>query len=144
MPDAYDVFLSYARPDRDRVAALADRLLAEGLTVAWDEAFIQTGDLIVVKIDEAIRNSANSILVFSTASIGSAWVENEYAALMKLAIERRRRFIPVLTEDVSLPPLAEARSYADLRESNRPNWDRVLQKIIRALQSAGAPPPSPA
>ncbi|MDF5758474.1 toll/interleukin-1 receptor domain-containing protein [Spongiactinospora sp. TRM90649] len=131
----YDVFISYAHADRDWVAAFARRLGERGLTVAWDGELITLGDLIVVRVEEFVRASANGILVHSPASAGSAWVRNEYAAMMKRAIEENVRVIPVLIGDGPLPPLAGARAAADFRQERAARWDETFERVVRALRT---------
>jgi TIR domain len=83
----YDVFVSYSHNDLDWVTEFAARLESGGLRVARDEVFLKPGDLLVHAIEQAIRESAHGILVFSRASIASGWVQQEYAALMQRSIE---------------------------------------------------------
>ncbi|GAA0945496.1 hypothetical protein GCM10009554_40390 [Kribbella koreensis] len=131
----YDVFVSYAHEDLDWVLGLATQLEGAGLVVARDEVILKPGDLLVHTIEEAIRDSADSILVFSPASVASGWVQQEYAALMQRSIEAHRRFIPVVIEDVELPAFAATRYYADFRDVSDTEYERVVAKIIAALQS---------
>lgn len=135
MGSVYDVFISYSHDDLDWVTDFAARLQREGFRVARDEVFIKPGDILVHAIEEAIRDSAHGILVFSPASVASGWVQQEYAALMQRSIENGSRFIPVLIEEVELPPFAATRYYADFRNAPRPRYDRLVAKIARALRS---------
>lgn len=131
----YDVFVSYAHEDLDWVSHFAAQLEDAGLLVARDEVILKPGDLLVHTIEEAIRDSADSILVFSRASVASDWVQQEYAALMQRSIETRCRFIPVVIDDVDLPVFAATRYYADFRAVSNIEFERMVAKIIAALQS---------
>ncbi|GGP01925.1 hypothetical protein GCM10012278_07110 [Nonomuraea glycinis] len=135
----YDAFVSYSHHDRDWVKQFVGRLQGLDLKVAWDGEFIQVGDLLVIDIEEAIRNSANGILIFSPASVASKWVKNEYAVMMQRAIENDRRFIPVIIEDAEIPLFAHARYAADFRDTNSARWDEVLQQIVRAVRHGDEP-----
>jgi len=132
---AYDVFISYSHADLDWVVQLAERLEGEGLRVARDEVVLKPGDVLVHGIEQAIRDSARGILVFSPASAASGWVQQEYAALMQRSIEEQRRFVPVVIDDVELPLFAATRSYADFRHVTRAEYDRLIAKIAEALRS---------
>lgn len=110
------------------MTTFAQQLRAQGARVAYDQEFIRFGDLLAVKIEEAIRASASGILVFSPASAASNWVTNEYATMMKRSIESGLPFIPVLVEDGNLPPFAEARYYADFRGADTARQDKLVER----------------
>jgi len=132
---AYDVFVSYSHDDFDWVSRFAHRLEGEGLRVARDEVVLKLGDVLVHAIEQAIRNSAHGILVFSPASVASGWVQQEYAALMQRSIQDGLRFIPVVIGDVELPGFAATRYYAEFRHVSGADYDRLFAKIAEALQS---------
>ncbi len=132
---AYDVFISYSRADSGWVTRFAERLEGEGFRVARDEVVLKPGDVLVHAIEQAIRDSARGILVFSPASAASGWVQQEYAALMQRSIQDQRRFIPVVIDDVDLPPFAATRYYADFRHVTGAEYDRLIAKIAGALRS---------
>jgi len=102
MEFAHDVFISYSHDDIDWVASFAERLARNGFRIARDEVVIKPGDVLVHAIEQAIRDSAHGILVFSSASVASGWVRQEYATLMQRSIEKGLRFIPVVIDDVEL------------------------------------------
>ena len=74
-----DVFLSYAREDRDRAKALTGALEAAGLSVWWDRDLVPGPSY-----DDAIErelNGASCVLVlWSSRSIRSDWVKDEAEA----------------------------------------------------------------
>lgn len=135
MGPAYDVFISYSHDDLDWVSRFAARLEAEGFTVARDEVVLRPGDILVHAIEQAIRDSAHAILVFSPASVASGWVRQEYATLMQRSIEQGVRFIPVIIADVELPAFAAARYYVDFRHVSRAEYDKRIGAIAGALQT---------
>ena len=61
----YDVFVSYSHDDFNWASRFAHRLEDEGLRVARDEVVLKPGDVLVHAIEQAIRDSAHGILVFS-------------------------------------------------------------------------------
>jgi hypothetical protein len=131
---AYDVFVSYSHDDLVWVTGFTARLEGAGLRVARDEVFLRPGDVLVHAVEQAIRDSAHGILVFSRASIASGWVQQEYAALMQRSISDGRRFIPVVIDDVELPAFAATRYYADFRHASGEESDRLISKITDALR----------
>jgi hypothetical protein len=132
----YDVFISYSHDDIDWVTGFAARLVREELRVARDEVVLKPGDVLVHAIEQAIRNSAHAILVFSPSSLASGWVRQEYATLMQRSIESGMRFIPVVIESVELPGFAATRYYADFRNVSADEYDRLIGKITIALRSS--------
>lgn len=130
----YDVFVSYSHDDLDWVAEFAALLEGGGLRVARDEVFLRPGDVLVHAIEQAIRDSAHGILVFSRASVASGWVQQEYATLMQRSIEGGQRFIPVVIDDVELPGFAATRYYADFRHVSGEEHEQLIGKITEALR----------
>jgi hypothetical protein len=129
----YDVFIAYSHQDRAWVRELVRNLQAKKVSVAYDELVIGPGHVVVHMLDEAIRASASFLLVYSRAAVASRWVAAEYAALMQQAIQRGQRFIPVLVEDVPLPPLAESRSRADFSGVDAAGYDQLVSRIAMAV-----------
>jgi hypothetical protein len=131
----YDAFISYSHADKQWVTDFAARLADEGLRIARDEVFLQFGDDVTHSIEQAIRDSAHGILVFSPASVSSGWVRLEYSAMMRRSIENGRRFIPVIIGDVELPEFAATRLAADFRKLGADEHGPVITKIAAALRS---------
>jgi hypothetical protein len=131
----FDVFVSYAHADAAWVMAFAKRLQAEGLRVAYDQEFFQAGDLLVSRVEAAIRESAHGILVFSAASVASKWVRQEYATMMQRSIESGTRFIPVIIEDAELPEFARTRYGVDFRNVSAAQYDELIAGIVKAART---------
>jgi adenylate cyclase len=92
------VFLSYARDDVDAAKGLADFLTRAGHEVWWDR-HIQGGSRFTNEIDRALKNAEAVVVLWSEASVQSAWVQDE-------AAEGRDsgRLVPVALGSVK-PPL---------------------------------------
>jgi hypothetical protein len=136
VPSVYDVFISYAHEEAELVRALADRLVRRGLRVAFDEVVMLPGKPVLHAVEQAIRESAHGLLVFSRSSLSSGWVTNEYYLLMQRSIETGRLFIPVLVHDVELPEFARTRFYCDLRESSDVILEERAESLTKALHNA--------
>lgn len=74
-----DIFISYAREDRERAKALAQALKGQGWSVWWDRR-IPTGKRYADVIVEAIAGSRCVVVLWSTVSITSDWVREEARA----------------------------------------------------------------
>lgn len=136
MADRFDVFVSYAHRDADWVRTLAGRLHQAGFAVFLDEWELAAGDILGPGLEAGVRDAATGILVFSPEAVASAWVMQEYAALLRRAVEQGRRFIPVLHRDVRLPEFAATRLHVDFRDPGA--FERKFEELTRALR--GLPP----
>jgi adenylate cyclase len=92
------VFLSYAREDVEAAKGLADFIAHAGHEVWWDR-HIQGGSRFTNEIDRALKDSEAVVVLWSEASVQSAWVQDE-------AAEGRdsSRLVPVALGSVK-PPL---------------------------------------
>ncbi len=94
-----EIFISYARADRDRVLPLVERLREAGVTYWLDEGNIQGATLWGKEIVEAIRNAKVLVLFATEASFKSKNVAKEVA----IASEWEKPILPVYLERVQVP-----------------------------------------
>ena len=94
-----DVFLSYAREDAERAAAIARHLQDAGWTVFWDRRVV-AGSLWEDVIERELRASRCVVVLWSAASVGSRWVRTE----ARFALNRNT-LVPA-SIDGTEPPLA--------------------------------------
>ena len=71
-----DIFISYAKQDRARIAPLAKALAEQGWSVWWDRQ-IPAGRTWREVIGEALENARAVIVAWSEASATSRWVQEE-------------------------------------------------------------------
>jgi hypothetical protein len=71
-----DLFLSYAREDRETAERLARALEGEGWSVWWDRELV-AGERFSRVIEEELRSARAVVVVWSRASAASPWVEAE-------------------------------------------------------------------
>jgi tetratricopeptide (TPR) repeat protein len=71
-----DIFLSYAREDKDRILPLAERLIAEGFDLWWDTR-ISSGAEFSKEIEQQLNAAAIVVVAWSKASVESLWVADE-------------------------------------------------------------------
>ena len=92
-----DVFLSYAREDRDTASRLVTALQATGWSVWWD-ARITAGQEFPPAIRGALEAARCVVVLWSSSSIRSSYVEAE-------AIRARDRgvLLPASLDDVQVP-----------------------------------------
>jgi adenylate cyclase len=136
------IFLSYARTDVDCAKKLAELIARAGHDVWWDRE-LHGGSRFTTEIDKALTDAEAVIVLWSNASLESAWVQDE-------AAEGRdsNRLVPA-TIDAVRPPLGfrqfQAIDLTDLRNGQQPER---LDELLRAIVKMGAPderksPPKP-
>ena len=72
------IFLSYAREDVDSAKQLAETVGGAGHDVWWDR-HIQGGSRFTTEIDRALKDAEVVVVLWTEASIESAWVQDEAA-----------------------------------------------------------------
>jgi len=127
------IFLSYARADVDCAKKLAELIGRAGHDVWWDRE-LHGGSRFTSEIDKALRDAEAVVVLWSDASLESAWVQDE-------AAEGRDsgRLVPA-TIDAVRPPLGfrqyQAIDLTDLRNGQQP---AQLEELLRAIVKMGAP-----
>ncbi len=138
-----DIFISYARRDRQRVAPLVAAIEAEGWTVWWDPD-IAAGQEFDRRIAEELKSAAAVLVVWTPASIESRWVRGE----ARVGAERGV-LVPVRIGEVELPIDVRALHTTDLDgwrdDPSAPQAQEVLRSLRatverqRALQTPSLP-----
>ena len=122
-----EIFISYARVDRERAQALAGALGREGWSVWWDRD-IPPGRTFDEVIEEALAEAKCVIVLWSRDSVRSEWVKAEASDAA-----RRRILVPVLADDV-MPPLEFRRIQSAAvpewgRLTSSPDWNHLCRSI---------------
>ena len=115
-PEEWEVFLSHASEDKERIARpVYAHLAAQGVRCWFDEAEIAWGDNIVAKVQEGLGLASFVVVVLSQHFIDKPWPHKELRTALSLEIEGRRSLVlPLLAGDpaellVHLPFLREKR-----------------------------------
>lgn len=124
-----DIFLSYARNDKARVAPLVTAIEAHGWSVWWD-ADIATGE----EFDDVIAAQLNAshvvVVAWTPVSVASRWVRSE----ARIGAERGV-LVPVRFDKAELPIDARAIETTDFDDWNGDPSSPPFPKLIRALQT---------
>ena len=137
----WDVFVSYGHEDAEWVRVLAGNLHRAGFEVFLDEWELVGGDRVAGRLEEGIRGSASGMLVVSPHALSRPWVQEEYEALLRQAVQQPgRRLIPVLYADAELPPFLANRLWVDFRGAGTtgPEYEARLGELVRYLQGRPA------
>lgn len=137
-----DIFISYAREDRDCAERLARELASRGWSVWWDRQ-IQVGKSFSRMIEKELDAARCVVVLWSRHSIESEWVVNEAAEGL-----RRGILIPVAIEQPIRPPL----EFRRLQTANLAGWPGVgteidacfeaISHLVRPLERPGTDPPA--
>lgn len=94
-----DVFVSYARKNKDRVQLIADGLDESGYSLWWDTA-LKAGDNYAVKIEKEIGEARSVVVCWSEQAKESLWVRAEATEaldndkLVQLKLDESRMPLP--------------------------------------------------
>ncbi len=134
-----DVFISYARADKARVAPLVAAIEAKGWSVWWDPE-ITPGQEFDDQIEAEIGAAKAVLVVWTPVSVGSRWVRGEAREAAERGI-----LVPVRFEQARLPMDVRAIHTTDLDDwredpshSSAQDCLHALGAMIARAQAAGA------
>jgi len=122
-----DVFVSYARTDKARVAPVVAALEAAGLSVWWDPE-ISPGQEFDNEIEAELQAAAAVMVVWTPTSVASRWVRGEAREAADRGI-----LVPVRFDGARLPMDVRAIHTTDLDGWNEDRQSPPLQDLLRAL-----------
>lgn len=132
------VFLSHASEDKVFARKIGFALKKIGIKVWIDEAEIQIGDTLKIKIESSIDSVDFLIVILSPNSVKSAWVKNEVKqALNKETIFKKVLVLPVLYQNCKIPNSIKEKLYADL--TNELDFEREFDKILNRIKKDDKP-----
>jgi adenylate cyclase len=126
------VFLSYAREDVEAAKKIADAITHAGHEVWWDR-HIQGGSRFTNEIDRALKEAEAVVVLWSLASVQSAWVQDE-------AAEGRDsgRLVPIALGSVK-PPLGFRQFHTvNISGWNDDGQEEGLNDLLTAIVGLGA------
>ncbi len=123
------VFVSYSRTDEAAVKLIINQIRSSGLTPVYDTE-LRAGGVFPKELEEKIRSSDCVLVVWSSASHKSTWVQSE--ALIGLENEK---LVALRIDDtpISTPPF-NAVHYIDIRLNNEiplPDKLKIDQELAR-------------
>jgi adenylate cyclase len=141
-----DIFVSYARSDRARVAPLVAAIEAKGWSVWWDPE-IAAGQQFDDQIDAELQAASAVLVVWTPTSVVSRWVRGEARDAAERGI-----LVPVRFEDARLPIDVRAIQTTDLDKWGEDPASAPFQDLLRSLgnvikrqrASAASTPSAPA
>ena len=122
-----DVFVSYARADKARVAPLVAAIEAMGWSVWWDPE-IDPGQEFDRRIAAELEAAAAVLVVWTPNSVGSRWVRGEAREGAERGI-----LVPVRFDGARLPIDVRALHTIDFDDWGEDPRSPQLQEVLRAL-----------
>ena len=124
-----DVFVSYSRSDKARVAPLVAAIEAKGWSVWWDPA-IDAGQQFDDQIDAELQAASAVLVVWTPTSVASRWVRGEARDAAERGI-----LVPVRFEDARLPIDVRAIQTTDLDKWGDDPSSALCQDLFRSLDA---------
>ena len=122
-----DVFVSYSRSDKERVAPLVAAIKAKGWSVWWDPA-IDAGQQFDDQIDAELQAAGAVVVVWTPTSVASRWVRGEARDAAERGI-----LVPVRFEGARLPIDVRAIQTTDLDKWGQDPASAPFQELLRSL-----------
>ena len=126
-----DIFISYAREDRERAQDLAEVFAQQNWTVWWDKV-IPPGKKYSDVIADQLASAKAVVVLWSPSAVASDWVKDEAQEGA-----RRNRLIPAMIEQTTIPYGYRQLQTADLSRwdgsASHPEMQAVLQGIARLI-----------
>lgn len=119
-----DVFVSYRRADKSRVAPLVRLLEAAGYSVWWDAYLEVSSQPYPRQVAEALRDAKAVLVLWSPKAIASDWVLSEATSARE-----NGKLVQAAITACAPPPPFNVLELADLTKSDVEQWKRVLRGI---------------
>src|SRR5229473_5491257 len=89
------LYFAHAFENRDIAKPLADRMMADGIDVWFDQWEIRTGDSLRRKMENGLSGCTHFLVLLTPESIGKPWVETEIDAGFVRNVEGESRFMGI-------------------------------------------------
>jgi TIR domain len=125
-------FISHSSRDLPFVRRLAERLRGQGIEVWLDDMQLKVGDTLTETIALALKQHDFVVVVFSRASLASAWVRKEVAMAARHSSRSRvAKIVPLLLERRAagkLPTNLRDTKYVDFSDPRR--FEEGLAQLV--------------
>jgi hypothetical protein len=122
-----DIFISYARADREKAELLANAFSQKGWSVWWDRE-IPPGKSYDEVIENALSSARCVIVLWSKDSVSSRWVKTEAAEGVARGI-----LVPALIENVPIPLEFKRIEAADLSDWRGDTAHAEFEQLLRTI-----------
>jgi hypothetical protein len=122
-----DIFISYARADKEKAELLANAFSRKGWSVWWDRE-IPPGKSFDETIENALSSARCVVVLWSKTSVSSRWVKTEAAEGAERGI-----LVPALIDDVKIPLEFKRIEAADLSDWQGDSSHREFDQLARTV-----------
>ena len=98
----FDVFLSHASEDKEKIRPLAEALKDRDLSVFLDEDSIKWGDSIVDKVNHGLLKSTFFVPFLTNKFAEKGWPNKELNSAIQANISRKGRILPIKAHDFDI------------------------------------------
>jgi hypothetical protein len=123
-------FVCYARHDENFVITVAGALVNRGIPIWIDQWHVQPGADWSKAIDAALNACTTFVIVLSPEAVGSDEVQGE----LRVALNQRKRIIPVIYRPCRIPRQLLLRQHIDFSRSAAPT-EAAIDRLANALQT---------
>lgn len=134
-----DIFLSYARKDRELAVVIKERLERQGYSVFFDVDKLDGGDVFPDVIDREVKTAKVVVGIWTPHALSRPWVKTEC-----LIGKDRGVLVPVSLKSISLmdtPVTFYGLQYVDLShvldQPDHPDWAYLDRAIGRMMRNEG-------
>jgi hypothetical protein len=127
----FDFFISYASADKEWAQWLAWELQSQGFSVFLDSWQIMPGDSIASRLSDAINVSKNFIALISSNYMQSHWPQSEMMSVVLQGPISGPRILPILIEDVPVPPLLQTIGALNIVGRSRKEASDLLRSALK-------------
>jgi len=131
-------FISHSSGDKEMAERLARDLISHGIDVWFDKWEIMPGDSLRRKIEQGISEASHFIVLLTSNSLSSEWVQTELDAAMVRKIENECRLLPVL---YNVPFEEIPLTLRGLFSVNLDDYREGLDQLIDACYGRSRKPP---
>ncbi|MFK8215598.1 TIR domain-containing protein [Haloferax volcanii] len=137
----YDVFISHASEDKEKVARpLAEELSERGIEVWFDEFELELGDNLRESIDEGLSGTRYGVVILSDNFFGKNWTEHELEGITAKDMGDGKVLLPLWFEidketiQSYSPPLAN-KVAGQIHEDNIPEIAEEIYGVISGRET---------
>lgn len=134
------IFISYSSKDQTFASQLAESLKNLGHKLWLDEWNIKVGESIPTKIQDGLTSADYLIVVLSSSSVKSGWMEREWQAKYWEEVKAEKIMVlPVLIENCEIPALLKPKKYVDFRGDYGSALVKLMAGISPTFTSSSEP-----
>lgn len=127
------IFISHSHSEKQFARKLSDRIRDMNFQIWIDEEEIHIGESLIYKITEGLNTVDLVIVILSTNSINSSWVQEELDfALNKQITESKIIVLPILVEKVELPLFLKGKKCISFIEEQ--DFEKNLKALISDIE----------